>query len=437
MFPAVATDHLRWLLTLSVLIRLLVAVLVITSSTWLTLFDSSPRLIDDNDDASVFLTSLLRWDVFHFARVAANGHVYEHDWAFFPGVPLIMRWSGTLLSALGLSNPGWPSLLAGGAFVCALLDLDTTRTLYALSLHHLHSPSAAFLTVALSLLASSTPALRFTPYSEPFFTYFSYRGMLACVRLQWLRASVFFAIASAFRSNGVFLCGFIVWGMLVVPLLSARGDTVSRSGRSRSLLYQLVMQRVLYCAVLVALSLIPFLYHNYKAYTLFCRRDRPRPEWCDSSTFPSIYTYVQHKYWNVGFLRYWTLSNIPNFLLALPVLLSVFAFCAFYLSYIPSILPSLFRQRRFREDTTPVPASLFLDVSVLPHVLHALVLALLLTFNAHVQIALRTLPSLPLMHWAAACLLVERPALGRVWVAWSVMWSVTSCVLWAVFLPPA
>lgn len=166
--------------------------------------------------------------------------------------------------------------------------------------------------------------------------------------------------------------------------------------------------------------------------------------------FPSIYAHVQREYWNVGLLRYWTISNIPNFVLALPILLNVYAFCAFYLLRLPRIYPVLFARRSSRagkrrgetSGPTPTPTetdppSLFLGPSLLPHVFHALALTLLLTLNAHVQIALRVLPSLPLVYWAAAWLLVERPGWGRAWVAWSVVWGAVSCVLWAVFLPPA
>ena len=158
---------------------------------------------------------------------------------------------------------------------------------------------------------------------------------------------------------------------------------------------------------------------------------QPHPAWCDK-TFPSIYSHVQAKYWNVGFMRYWTISNIPNFLLAMPVLLSVYAFCAFYLSHLPSIVPRPFPQCRSTEIH-----STFLQLTIFPHVIHGLALTLVLTFNAHVQISLRVLPSLPLMHWAAAWLLIERPKWGRAWLVWSVMWYALSCVLWAVFLPPA
>ncbi|KAF8447431.1 GPI mannosyltransferase 2 [Boletus edulis BED1] len=415
--------HLRILTLLSLLSRVLIAVLVISSTYLLPLFDSSPRLVL-NAATPPWISSLLRWDAFHFALVAEQGHAYEHTWAFFPALPLIMRLSGHLLSRAGLSSPDTTAPLLGGAILAVLFD--PTRVLYRLSLHHLRSPSAAFLAAALSLLSSSPATLRFAPYNEPFFTYCSYRGMWACARTRWVSASVWFALASAFRSNGVLLSGFVVWGMLVVPYLSGRRGLLTPA-------------RILYCTVLVAIPLVPFVHHNYRGYVLFCTAtvDR-RPEWCDRGLLPSIYAHVQRAYWNVGFLRYWTVSNAPNFLLALPILGNVYAFCGFYLSRVAQVYPGLFvPSSPGTPPTTPHPPSLFLAPSLLPHVLHAVALVLLLTFNAHVQIALRVLPSLPLVYWGAAWLLVERPWWGRAWVAWSVVWGAVNCVLWAVFLPPA
>ncbi|KAI6098965.1 glycosyltransferase family 76 protein [Pisolithus croceorrhizus] len=422
--PVASDHHSQSLLAQSLLSRLLICLLIVSSAALLTLFDTSPKLILD-DSASVWTSSLLRWDVFHFAHMAREGLVYEHEWAFFPGIALVMRWSGSVLSLLGLSPPGWPGLLIGGAIVAALSD--STRVLYQLSLYHLHSSSAAFLATVLSFFSTSPSALRFAPYSEPFFTYFSYRGMLACARSQWLRASLYFAVAGVFRSNAVLLCGFIMWDMLVAPLLSGRKDLFS-------------LKTTLRCVAYVVVSLLPFIHHNYRAYLLFCSSTRvhDRSQWCERGMLPSIYTHVQREYWNVGFLRYWTISNIPNFLISLPVLLSVWIFCIFYLSHLPRILRDGFARQGSKSSAhLPLGDSLFLNPSILPHVLHGISLTLILTFNAHVQIALRVLPSLPMTYWAAARLLIEQPRWGKAWVAWSMVWCGLSCVLWAVFLPPA
>lgn len=205
--------------------------------------------------------------------------------------------------------------------------------------------------------------------------------------------------------------------------------------------YQLTPTRLLKCVLLTALPLVPFIHHNTTAYFLFCTSSTVHiPDWCTSSIVPSIYSHVQSTYWNVGFLRYWTISNIPNFILAFPPLLLIFAFCGFYLSNSLAIAPHIILQiRSNNKDVSPPPQldSPFLSPSLLPHVLHALALALILTFNAHVQISLRLLPSLPLTYWAAARLMVDFPKWEKAWVAWSVLWGAVSCVLWAVFLPPA
>lgn len=44
-------------------------------------------------------------------------------------------------------------------------------------------------------------------------------GMYACTQNKWLTATVYFAVAGAFRSNGILLSGFILWGLMVQPFL--------------------------------------------------------------------------------------------------------------------------------------------------------------------------------------------------------------------------
>ena len=202
--------------------------------------------------------------------------------------------------------------------------------------------------------------------------------------------------------------------------------------------------------------LSPFLYLQYSAYRVFCLGDSKQALWCDAFP-PSIYTYVQSKYWNVGLLRYWTPQQLPNFVLGAPPLALLLAYTLHYLrsafvprlqalvsSSSPSPKSPLDKPEESDDGTgaprsarTLSPSSPFLHPSLAPHAVHALIMALLLLFASHTQIVLRVAASMPCIYWAAAWLLVERPVLGRWWVGWSVVWGAVSCVLWAAFLPPA
>ena len=100
-----------------------------------------------------------------------------------------------------------------------------------------------------------------------------------------------------------------------------------------------------YALVLPALAVYPFVAHLRTAYRVFCAHDYAsestsgsgsgsvpvsvRP-WC-TAVPPSVYTYVQARYWNSGLLLYWTTSQIPNFVLAAPPLVLLFAYSGVYL----------------------------------------------------------------------------------------------------------
>jgi len=228
-----------------------------------------------------------------------------------------------------------------------------------------------------------------------------------------------------------FPAGFIVWYRAVGPLL--RNDRVSVRQCSEAL-----FASVLICS--------PFALHQYTAYRTFCLPESTsfaeRPSWC-SALVPSIYNYVQAKYWNSGFLRYWTLAQLPNILLAVPVLLSIFSFTLAHLR--ACALPTLIRHpavsgsalcRWLQPWCTPA-RSIFFEESITPHVIHSFIMCNILLFAAHTQIALRLAASMPVTYWAAARLMVEYPRAGKCWVTWSVVWGAVSVVLWAAFLPPA
>ena len=176
--------------------------------------------------------------------------------------------------------------------------------------------------------------------------------------------------------------------------------------------------------------LSPFIGHQYLAYLSFCSRSitEPVPQWC-SQTLPFIYSHVQSKYWNVGFLRYWTINQLPNFILAAPTLSLIFAYSFHHLR---KMLPEL----GFSNNSS-TPSRSFRSSTIDPHAIHATILCFILLVASHTQIVLRQAGSIPLTYWAAAWLVSEHRTLGRLWVTWSLLWSLISIVLWCAFLPPA
>jgi phosphatidylinositol glycan class V len=142
----------------SLLVSALSYILLYPAASILPLFDKSPLLTP----RAPLLYPLLRWDSFHFIHIARYGYVYEHEWAFFPGTPVLIRY---------LPPTNIPFILVLAAVAC-----DSSRTLYLLSLHHLQSRSLAYMTLIISLLSFSPVTVRLVPYSEPFFTYLSYKG---------------------------------------------------------------------------------------------------------------------------------------------------------------------------------------------------------------------------------------------------------------------
>lgn len=165
--------HRKWLAVLSPTIRIATR-LLLNALSRLPQFDSSAAV--SNSDAN----PLLRWDAFHFVHIAQYGYVHEYEWAFFPGISLAMRLGGKCLSFVHVALGGKDDivsvgdLLNGGAL--AALICDPTITLYRLTLRHFHSPHLALMVSLLSLMPSSPATLHAAAYSEPFYTYMSYKG---------------------------------------------------------------------------------------------------------------------------------------------------------------------------------------------------------------------------------------------------------------------
>ncbi|KAK7468314.1 hypothetical protein VKT23_002828 [Stygiomarasmius scandens] len=385
-------DHLKSLYFWTLFSRVLVFLLVYSTAYYFPQFDTSHKTLQHL--VSKWSEPLLRWDNFHFLNIAQEGYVYEHEWAFLSGASLVMRYTGYIAEMLS----GKSDFLLTGAF--AVMACDTTRMLYLLALYRIKNPFSRI------------------SHTE-----------------RWLYASICFTIAATFRSNGILLSGYILWGLIIVPLLGEK---------------MIPSKNILLSILYTSLILSPFIYHQYTGYLTFCvlptlapnhsTSIHTVPEWCNA-TIPSIYTHAQKAYWDVGFLHYWTPQQIPNFFLAAPPLGCLFAFCYYILSHSPLLISQMTGKPRRAED--PESFSPFLTPTLLPHAIHALIFSFLILFNSHVQIILRLGPSLPVLYIAAAWLVAgdsdgsRNWKWGKIWVGWSLTWGVLTCTFWAAGLPPA
>ena len=174
-------------------------------------------------------------------------------------------------------------------------------------------------------------------YSESCYALLTFRGLLMLERNYWVTSAVFFALSSAARSNGLVNIGFLLHraarDSVAWILLCVRDK--ARVGFFR---FGLSVCRL---GVLLVLCIAPFAAFQYHTYTVYCGhrasyRDLPEhvrkygnklgyrmpymgpSVWC-SSWLPLSYSYIQSSHWNVGFLKYYELKQIPNFLLATPM----------------------------------------------------------------------------------------------------------------------
>lgn len=179
----------------------------------------------------------------------------------------------------------------------------------------------AFITACLHSISAAGLFLS-APYGESTFAFTTFLGVLFYVRAQepeqptqqstlatatWTILSGFcFALSTLFRSNGLLNGTIFLFDALTSLRTCLTAPSVSN------------VVHLLSAIIAGGFIAVGFALPQAVAYLEYCTPEPTRP-WC-SYTIPSIYSWVQKHYWNVGFLAYWTPNNIPLFLLAAPML---------------------------------------------------------------------------------------------------------------------
>ncbi|KAI7871482.1 GPI mannosyltransferase 2 [Spinellus fusiger] len=364
------------------------------------------------------LTALLRWDALYFLHIAEHGYVYEQEYAFFPMMPVAARLlSDTLLSPLhnALGNIKY-TLILGGAIVSNVSFVLAAGALYKLgrTLFPRHGSMAFVSSVAFCLSPPSMFMSSF--YTESLFAYTSFMGMYWVARKHYLSASVVWGLASLTRSNAIIYTGFFIYEFIVTQMSLCTG----------------IVWSVLYSLPVLS----GFVGFQYYAYTEFCTNGHDRP-WCHFQP-PFVYNFVQKEYWNNGFLAYYEMKQIPNFLLAAPIILLSIAGLWVYIQEDWKHFISLGAYHTRKND-------LYTSNRVAVYMYLWAFLVFYTTTCMHVQVILRFFTSLPPLYWFIAHLWIEgfnSSCKYRRWIAESVLtycvlYGCVGIVLFAGFLPPA
>ncbi|NXA06274.1 PIGV mannosyltransferase, partial [Sapayoa aenigma] len=383
------------------------------------------------------LGGLSHWDAEHFLFIAEHGYLYEHNCAFLPLYPLslwavargalwplqwLLRLRSRLLLAAVLLNSLFSVLAAAALFELGCVVLRRRRVAFLAALLFSLSPATVFMAAA---------------YSESMFAFLAFSAMWQLEKGQSWLSGLLFSLASGARANGLINAGFFLYsrGKRFALQLQVGSGSVRKLPPLWKQVLSLASSALLMCAGIF----LPFVLFQYYAYVRFCgpgtdlgqtipepllqlARDKGyhpaimggvKPPWC-SQGLPMVYSYIQDVYWNVGFLRYFELKQIPNFLLALPVTLLVSWAAWTYVSTNPWYCLTLGLERTKSEEEGK-PRDGFCCPAAFVYVVHATALLAFGFSCMHVQVLTRFLgSSSPILYWFSAHLLQEHePLLWR------------------------
>lgn len=373
---------------------------------------------------------LLSWDaVFFLKGMTSDDGVpkFEHEYAFSPlWIRFVRFWAGTndlyhvLKTGVVLENILF--------FSSSVVLYQLTKKLFSQSdRESFYAKRLAKITTNLFIFTSASGFLTGI-YSEPLSFALAFLGMLCrelsvevtlpngidCMWSKWLHyviSSICFSIATINRPNCVLLGIYYIFDLF---------ELTKNKKFIKAIAFPLLAGTILFICCVYQHYVLPF--------EIFCPE---RGDWCHTQLTPnfpfttvSFYNHIQDHYWNVGFLKYWTINNIPNFVLAMPNIV-VFLYSTIYFS---RIYPH-FRLK--------------------PLIFITQALLIMLAFFAHVQIINRVSSFIPLHFFYLADRILKtsykqeesRPVgddkIVKTYVYWLALWIPLQTVLFASFLPPA
>ncbi|CCF57069.1 hypothetical protein KAFR_0C00740 [Kazachstania africana CBS 2517] len=367
---------------------------------------------------------LLSWDAVYFIKGMIDSPEFENEFAFS------LLWKK--LVKMSTNGDNFYRILYTAVFYENIFHLLSCLVLYHLTLETFGSKRKFSREMALktSILFVFTSAAGFllSIYSESLSCLLAFTGV-------WLRE-----LSVKFVSSKQFDIPWKYWPLYVIATtLCFTLATVNRTNCILlGLFYIFDLFQLIKLRHYKKAFLIPFLagflmfsciiYQQYYIpFRTFCPQ---RGEWCHTQIYgfitkESLYSFIQSRYWNVGFLRYWTISNVPNFIMGFPNLIIL----VYSIIYFTRVYPIN---------------------NLKPLCLISGGFLIIMIFLAHFQIINRLITFIPLHLWYLADRLVKKgqikegkmmrggdDTIVKSYIYWLMIWIPVQTVLFACFLPPA
>ncbi|CAO1408849.1 unnamed protein product [Diamesa serratosioi] len=357
-----------------------------------------------------FLTGFRRWDAEYFLHISEHGYTYENTLAFYPLYPLCIKLVRyILINIVPFLSIRALSLLIG-VTINVFFFVKAANALYELGKIVLRDHKKA--EIAAILFCFNPASIFFSaPYSESLYSWLSFTLMIKCFEdINSVLIVVPLSLSILCRSNGLLNIGFVIY-----------------YGMKKMFTQNTVLSFVtIFLKIFSILIIIAFHYGLMQVYNfyLFCfhkpfqlpefikefalqndfvlagnKTDDSVSPWC-SYSLPISYSYIQDHYWDVGYLKYYEFKQIPNFLLAMPIIIIILynSYKYFQRTKSFSLRLGVFNIKPWVVRTVSIA-----DQNQFVFVVHAAALTLFCLLFIHVQVTTRLLASSnPMLYWYCA-----------------------------------
>lgn len=366
---------------------------------------------------SNIIDKFITWDAVYFSDLFVNDIKYEHQFVF---CPLLWR----MIKCIPIGGTNFYKKLMLGMLCSNICHFGTCIILYYLTFEmfktsSLFAKSLLRFSLVSSIIYIISPAGIFltASYSEGPCAFFSMVSIY--LREISINRENFDLLNSktSLKTNWIYKVTYILSGTMVSIAYGIRINCLLLGSMFLFDLYEFgIRNRDITDSIFPLISggqlFVSIVALNWYTYAIFCPA---RGEWCQQ-WIPSLFSYAQSHYWNVGFLSYWSFANIPNFLFALPTILLTL--------------------QSFKHFTQEKPVKNLLPIMIVNGIL--LVGGL---FWWHVQILTRISSFLPLMYWFVASLWISENMVYKKYseyvMKFMIGWNLIQASMFAAFLPPA